>query len=82
MKQTRFQIVTPTGALVVRLTGDSITGIDLQTRPLKNLPPARSDNEKRIAAELKAYFDGSGAGFSVITSSGSGRHCERFPPAA
>jgi methylated-DNA-[protein]-cysteine S-methyltransferase len=56
MKKSRFQIVTPTGALVVSLTGHTIAGIDLRTRPLKNLPPARNENEKRIAAELKAYF--------------------------
>lgn len=57
MTQSRFQITIPPGALVISLTGNVITGIDLQTRPLKNLPAAGTDNEKRIAAELDAYFN-------------------------
>lgn len=56
MTTSRFQITVPPGTLAVTLNGEVITGIDLHARPLQQLPAASRDAEKRVAAELAAYF--------------------------
>lgn len=59
MATSRFQITVPPGALAVTLSGEVITGIDLQVP--RQLPGPTSQLEKRIAAELRAYFVDAGA---------------------
>lgn len=56
MSQSRFQITIPPGALVVTLRGHAICDITLRARSHSRLPQASGTTEKRIAAELGAYF--------------------------
>jgi len=61
MITSRFQIIVPPAALAVTLSGELITGIDLQARARKSLPGPGSQLEKQVAAELRAYFEDAAA---------------------
>ncbi|MDR9435844.1 MAG: MGMT family protein [Thiohalophilus sp.] len=61
MNPSRFQIRIAPGALVVSLSEDCITDIDLRTIPQPGLPTATTASEKRIAHELATYFDDAAA---------------------
>ncbi|MDY6979846.1 MAG: methylated-DNA--[protein]-cysteine S-methyltransferase [Pseudomonadota bacterium] len=61
MNPSRFQINITPGALIVTLSGDCITDVDLRTTPQPGLRDANGASEKRIARELAAYFDDAAA---------------------